>query len=66
MYRAKTIHSEGSKELRGNRIRTVDLKRPKKYSVSYGIMQKEGFEEVGVHLILFCCSGASWALVRGW
>lgn len=53
MHRAKAICSEGSKELRGKRIRTADLKWPKRYSMPYNIMWKEFWRGVGIHISVF-------------
>ena len=59
LYRAKAILSEGLKELRGKRMRTVDFKCPRGYSISYDIMQKGvGFEGDG-------SSSFSLPLLRG-
>jgi len=41
LCRAKAILSKGPKELRGNRMRTADFNRPKKYPIPCGIMWKE-------------------------
>jgi len=41
LYRDKAVLGEEPKELRGNRIGTADLKWPKGYSITYGIMWKE-------------------------
>lgn len=41
LCRAKAILSKGPKELGGNRMRTADFNRPKKYPIPCGIMWKE-------------------------
>lgn len=47
LYRIKVIFSEGAKELGGNRIRTVDLNWPERYSIIYDITRKKSFEGNG-------------------
>ena len=61
LYRAKAIHSEGHKEVGGNRIRTADLNWPKQYFVPYDIMWKDwmGWEFI---FLSSTAQGTSWAL----
>jgi len=41
LYRAKTIHSKGPKELGRNCMRTADLNWPKGYPIPYDMKRKE-------------------------